>query len=440
MNLSYYREKFANLRRNPNRKDGPSPHKPAMLLAVIDMIEAGLIHENRIWFNDHLKQAFTNRLDSFKSNQDRNTPHLPFFYLRGGRNNPNSFWHHQIIHGRELAYRRLAKCKQENHVTNNILYAYLDDALYEYIRNPLSRSVLKEDLINTAHHNNVREMLTKGNEWDLLDYEALVADYFSMLYKEVSGRGFNKSQHRRLLKAKLNHRSEPAIENKHRNISAILVQAGQPYIRSYTPTPSFPEQLRSVVFAYLAGNSSQIENIIHSIENKEPLEFSTEWDHIVDLNPPKKIPKVINSENRRYDAKQINFAEREQVNRNLGEDGERFVFCLERRRMISAGHPEFVDRIKWISKDEGDGKGYDILSVNLRTGDDLSIEVKTTRGGKYQPFFITDNELAYSKEFSDSYCLYRLYDFNLSRRLFRLCGAVDQHVNLDPKSFKASFS
>jgi hypothetical protein len=68
------------------------------------------------------------------------------------------------------------------------------------------------------------------------------------------------------------------------------------------------------------------------------------------------------------------------------------------------------------------------------------IEVKTTNNGKYQPFFVTPNELDFSKDAAEHYSLYRVYALNKNPRLFRLPGAIDQHVSLQPELYKASFN
>jgi hypothetical protein len=53
------------------------------------------------------------------------------------------------------------------------------------------------------------------------------------------------------------------------------------------------------------------------------------------------------------------------------------------------------------------------------------IEVKTTNSSKYQPFYISANELTYSKEYENRYSLYRVNDFNKKSRIFQLSGAVN---------------
>jgi hypothetical protein len=63
-------------------------------------------------------------------------------------------------------------------------------------------------------------------DWSRVEVEATVADYFSMLGKELSGVPYNKAAHRRQLLTLLNNRSEQSIEFKHANISAVLLDLG----------------------------------------------------------------------------------------------------------------------------------------------------------------------------------------------------------------------
>ncbi len=58
--------------------------------------------------------------------------------------------------------------------------------------------------------------------WTDQENDLIVADYFAMLADDVSGRAYNKAEHRRGLLPLLNDRSEGSVEFKHQNISAVL--------------------------------------------------------------------------------------------------------------------------------------------------------------------------------------------------------------------------
>ena len=63
--------------------------------------------------------------------------------------------------------------------------------------------------------------------WSREEVEATVADYLHMLTQELAGQSYNKTKHRHALAAKLNHRNDGAIERKHQNISAVLIDLRQ---------------------------------------------------------------------------------------------------------------------------------------------------------------------------------------------------------------------
>ena len=81
------RSKLRRLRRDrngdwSNETGGKAPHKPLMLLAVMDLIEAGTITKNVIPYDDRLLVAFD--LYWRRCCGDRPTnPLQPFWYLKG---------------------------------------------------------------------------------------------------------------------------------------------------------------------------------------------------------------------------------------------------------------------------------------------------------------------------------------------------------------------
>jgi len=62
--------------------------------------------------------------------------------------------------------------------------------------------------------------------WSQAEVEATVADYLHMWLLEQAGQSYNKTTHRKALQRKLNDRSDRAVESKHQNISAIVMEHG----------------------------------------------------------------------------------------------------------------------------------------------------------------------------------------------------------------------
>ena len=137
-----------------------------------------------------------------------------------------------------------------------------------------------------------------------------------------------------------------------------------------------------------------------------------------------------------YNPAGMNYLEMEARNHSLGDAGEQFAVNYERARLIRAGKGSFADRIEQVSVTVGPSAGFDIRSFE-KNGSDRFIEAKTTKYGKYTPFFVTPNELRFSQENSSCYYLYRLFRFGKEPRMFALHGNLKEQCRLEPSQFIA---
>ncbi len=92
--------------------------------------------------------------------------------------------------------------------------------------------------------------------------------------------------------------------------------------------------------------------------------------------------------------------------KKIGDIGERLVFEYELNKLRELNIPNWNFRVKHISKDEGDGDGYDIISAD-KNGNTIYIEVKTTTNDS--DFFITSNELKVMGQKGNQYYIYRVF-------------------------------
>jgi hypothetical protein len=132
-------------------------------------------------------------------------------------------------------------------------------------------------------------------------------------------------------------------------------------------------------------------------------------------------------------------AKRDERNRRLGAYGEEAVYKSERGRLAQMGRDDLARRVRWVSKEDGDGAGYDILSFDDQ-GRERFLEVKTTLGSRKTPFFITRNEKEFSDEAGDRFRIYRLHDAAKSPRAFLLAPPLEHSANLRPQIWRASFA
>jgi len=279
-----------------------------------------------------------------------------------------------------------------------------------------------------------------AQDWSATEVAATVADYLEMLSEELRGRLFNKAEHNRRLQLLLNNRSGQAIEFKHANISAVMIEFGLPYIDGYKPRGNYQELLRTEVLAQLSG-STDVERIAASVV-EAPAEVIETVVDVADVfvDPPtRELPRAAYERRSTTPVvRQINYLERESQNRSLGRAGELFALDAEHRRLWSAGARRLADAVEHVSATQGDGLGYDIRSFEM-DGRERLIEVKTTAFGAMTPFFASANEVATS-EALPSFHLYRVFKFRRAPRIFVLPGSLKQSCTLDPVQFRASIA
>jgi hypothetical protein len=275
--------------------------------------------------------------------------------------------------------------------------------------------------------------------WTREEVESIVADYLKMLSLELSGQGYSKTAHRRVLQHHLKERSDGSIEFKHGNISAVMLKLGYPSLRGYNPRWNYQCLLREVVEQQLQHASSLDAVALAAVQqpafSPEVFDFKN-----VETSAPLKSHVAREAEaNYRSPLVSRDYLAREARNQALGLAGEEFVASYEHWRLANSGHPRLADRVEHVSKTQGDGLGYDVLSFDAN-GRERFIEVKTTAFAKETPFFITRNELAFSQEAREQFHLCRLFEFRQSPKLFSLKGQLEDHCRLDPVTYQASFS
>lgn len=277
-----------------------------------------------------------------------------------------------------------------------------------------------------------------SDSWSNIEVELIVADYFQMLSSEMKGEAYSKAEHRRYLSPLLNSRSDGSIEFKHQNISAVLIYLGQPYIKGYLPRYNYQKVLVDKVIDYLTRNIN-IEDQFRHFADKKIIhrESSLKFEKLIVEAP---TLSAVSEPSTRYNRNpiKINYLEREQRNQSLGKSGEQLVMQFEKWNLNRIGKEKLADQVKWISQEEGDGAGFDILSKNLN-GTDKYIEVKTTKLGKETPFYFSKNELDFSVEHSTNFHLFRLFNFEQEAKMFIKNGNLGTICNSVPMMFKGYF-
>lgn len=142
--LDRYLHKLARLNQAPTAY-GKAPHKPVLLISVIDLIEQGVVTANRIYVDTDLVAMFQENWRLLV-----NTPHQPdftqpFYYMQSEKTEGERLWFLQTkpgcqINGHIKSVVRLAQI---------IEYAFLSSDLYLLLTNQTTRNLIKKVLLDT---------------------------------------------------------------------------------------------------------------------------------------------------------------------------------------------------------------------------------------------------------------------------------------------------
>lgn len=151
-NLNYYVTKFTKLR--VDRAHGCiAPHKPILLLSVIELIEQGLLSHNQIPLSAELIAAFLKLWQPLGSNAHNADIGMPFFHLKSDR-----FWHFRPNPGFEALLFSGARVRAVGVLRQAVEYAYLDDELFELLQQPVSRNSLIAVLLDNWFADKYRQI------------------------------------------------------------------------------------------------------------------------------------------------------------------------------------------------------------------------------------------------------------------------------------------
>lgn len=149
--LNHYLKTFSTLRSDTSRSRWTTatkfraPHKPLLLLAVIDLIAQGIIKNNFIEFTPDLGELFNIYWSRVMPPDQRSNIILPFFHLISDK-----FWHLIPKPGMEAVLTSTRQIRGVAQLKETVLGAKLDDELYTLLRREESRNLLRTVLIETC--------------------------------------------------------------------------------------------------------------------------------------------------------------------------------------------------------------------------------------------------------------------------------------------------
>ena len=122
------------------------PHKPVMMLAVLDMI--ALHGQNRFEFSDELIGHFQSYFKLVQSGNDQCTPENPFWHLKTAKDDP--LWEHTVREGADAEYHCKVSGKKtgmsQKWIRANIEFAALDSRWFSLLQTASARNTIRHSI------------------------------------------------------------------------------------------------------------------------------------------------------------------------------------------------------------------------------------------------------------------------------------------------------
>jgi putative restriction endonuclease len=136
-------ERLYNLRRD-KRDSHERPHKPVLLLSIIDLLDRGFISRNEVPMSDELVKTFKRYFEVVRESNDKPTIENPFYFLSGDK-----FWHAVPRSGHGPVYREgfATGAPSVGQLRKQGVTGRFDAGLWVLMEDSVSRHQLREALI-----------------------------------------------------------------------------------------------------------------------------------------------------------------------------------------------------------------------------------------------------------------------------------------------------
>lgn len=169
---NFYISAFLNLKtdKSKSRWDEQTtfraPHKPLLLLTILDLFAEGEILSNLIELTSELGDLFAGYWSMVKPlERERGNIAMPFYHLKS-----DGFWHLLPRPGYELILEKGPRIHAISKLKETTFGARLDDELYELMQNEESRNILRTILIEKYFALELRDSLMNQAKINLKSY------------------------------------------------------------------------------------------------------------------------------------------------------------------------------------------------------------------------------------------------------------------------------
>ncbi|MGK7906046.1 MAG: hypothetical protein AB4040_02300 [Synechococcus sp.] len=173
--LAYYAKKFERLR--VDRSYGVAPHKPILLLSVMELIFKGAIAENRIVLSPILIATFLKYWSYLGTPRHNPDISRPFFHMRSGK-----FWHLYANSGFGRVIADKLRLKNYSAVKQAISHTYLDEDLFDSLQDNVTNTSLRSVLVSRWFSGRYEETTRILKSQEILDENEYLQQKYASFY------------------------------------------------------------------------------------------------------------------------------------------------------------------------------------------------------------------------------------------------------------------
>ncbi len=204
---------------------GPAPHKPVLLISILQAIEVNIIKENEINITPELICLYKSNWNSLVTTKHVCNFALPFFHLSKEK---NKFWHLIPKPGFESALALKESISSLTELNGYISLAKLNDDLFALAQNKSANKQLQEALLQEYFPDNTL-VVDKNTNWQLdmfNDIEQKILHEPSEVYRnEIKRLIVQKDEEEIFLRGSIFKREIPKIYNNTCCISGMRIDA-----------------------------------------------------------------------------------------------------------------------------------------------------------------------------------------------------------------------
>ncbi len=181
--LQTYLHAFARINRG-STKYGLAPHKPILLLTLVELLEKGLVFNNRFEVNVDLVGLFQENWRLLVRTAHQSDFTQPFYYLQSDKAAGQSFW---CLHPNP-GFQINAHIKSVKTLSEVVAYGSFDNKLAVLLSDPLNRTVVRDQLLS-AFFPEQRQAYYEHkqlNDGFYHDMQSLVLNESEAQYKHIS--------------------------------------------------------------------------------------------------------------------------------------------------------------------------------------------------------------------------------------------------------------